>query len=142
MAFIFLWSSELIYLQLILDTFHDPCIVSTSLSFLSFTVYLGEAFILCQMRTLSLSSAFPPLNSITHPNPMQEFIQANLLLKVWNLSYLFQLLTLLQEGRWNESRSVVGWSVPHSRVLVLSDEVTSLTAQDPGEKFLLIPTPP
>ena len=42
----------------------------------------------------------------------------------------------------NESRSAVRWSVPHSRVPVLSDEATSLTAQDPGEKLLLIPTPP
>ena len=94
-------------------------------------------------NTVSLfSPALLHLNSIIHPKPMQEFIQANLLLKVWNLSYLFQLLTLLQEGRWSESRSVVRWSFPHSHVLVLSDEVTSLSAQDPGEKFLLIPTPP
>ena len=42
----------------------------------------------------------------------------------------------------NDSRTVIRQSFPHSPVLVLSDEVTSLTAQDPGEKLLLIPTPP
>ena len=42
----------------------------------------------------------------------------------------------------NDSRSVVRQSFPHSPVLALSDKVTSLTAQDPGEKLLLIPTPP
>ena len=52
--------------------------------------------------------ALPHLNSIIHPKPMQEFIQANLLLRVWNLSYPFQLL-IPPSGR--KMRMIAGlWS--------------------------------
>ena len=43
----------------------------------------------------------------------------------------------------NDSRTVVRRrSFPHSPVLALSDKVTSLTAQDPRDELLLIPTSP
>lgn len=71
---------------------------------------------------------------------MQEFIQANLLLKVWNLAKsLLASHTFFRKEEENDRRSVIRQGFFHSPVLVLSDEVTSLKAQDPGEK--LLPTP-
>ena len=52
-----------------------------------------DIYSLSDENTVSLfSPSLLHLNSIIHPKPMQEFIQANLLLKVWNLSNTFQLL--------------------------------------------------
>ena len=57
--------------------------------------------------------ALPHLNSIIHPKPMQEFIHVNLLLRVWNLSYPFQLLIppsgrkmRMIAGRWSGRASL------------------------------------
>ena len=88
-----------------------------------------DIYSLSDENTVSLfSPALLHLNSIIHPKPMQEFIQANLLLKVWNLSNTFQLLIpplrrkmRMTAGLWSGGASLTPmcWccqmKVPHSQ---------------------------
>lgn len=120
--------------------------------FLALSLHLSFSFhhclsrertcILCQRRALSLSSAFPPLNSVTHPKRMWEF---HLMLFQRSESFLdlFQLLIPPWEGKWNEEQVCGQVELPLTPMCWCCQmRLLSLTTQDPGEKFLLIPTPP